>query len=455
VRGSSSRFLFSLLVVFASPLLAPAPAAAQLTQGEARREAGTRFNEGLRLLRTRAWAGALTEFEAAYRLLPDYRVLPLIAECHEGLRHSAEAAQALERYLREGGSALSTRERQNAERSLERLLPQVHAVTVRVPLAEVEVVLDDRVVGVAPLAWRIFVTPGPHRLVARKAGHRGDPVDWTATAGGTSALDLPIRALAALGTLHVESDPAGLEVEIDGRRVGVTPHRAEVASGAEHLVLVRRAGYPPQERRLTVEPEGEERVSFTFEGQAEPAVLRFTARQRGTRVSVDGEEWNEIDDGGEEIRVAAGRHAIRVEGTGDEAIARDVDVESGDRFLLEAARGEHRVGFSSRVRWGAAAISAAVLVGAGLTGILALGEESNFDSNRERIQSGDFASREELSDLQSNARDARDSGRTLALVSDVLWIVGGLAAGGTGYLWIRGGETHVPPSLDVTEEPAR
>jgi len=444
---------FSLL--FSLSFFTPAPASAQLTAGEARREAGTRFNEGMRLLRTRAWAGALTEFEAAYRLLPDYRVLPLIAECHEGLRHSAEAAQALERYLREGGSALSGRERQTAERSLDRLLPQVHAVTVRVPLGEVEVVVDDRVVGVAPLAWRIFVAPGPHRLVARKAGHRGDPVDLTATAGGSSALDLPIRALASLGTLHVESDPAGLDVEIDGRRVGATPHRAEVTSGAEHVVIVRRTGYPPQDRRLTLAPESEERVSFTFEGQPEPAVLRFTTRQQGTRVSVDGDEWNEIDRGGEEIHVAAGRHAIRVEGTSDEALARDVDVAAGDRFLLKAARGEHREGFSSRVRWGAAAISAAVLVGAGLTGILALGEESNFDSNRERIQNGDFGSREELASLQSNARDARGSGETLALVSDVMWIVGGLAAGGTAYLWIWGGETHVPPTLDVSEEPAR
>jgi len=67
-----------------------------------------------------------------------------------------------------------------------------------------------------------------------------------ATAGGSSG-----NPSAASAKLHVESDPPGADIEVDGSFVGNTPSDVQVAEG-EHAVTVKKAGFKDWERKVKV-----------------------------------------------------------------------------------------------------------------------------------------------------------------------------------------------------------
>ncbi|MBI2892341.1 MAG: PEGA domain-containing protein [Deltaproteobacteria bacterium] len=420
----------------------------ELTPGEARLEAGRRFQEGMRLFDRRAWTEALVEFDAAYELSPDYRVLLMTAQCHEELGHPAEAAQALERYLVDGGSALEAGEKRSAERALGRLLPRVHALTVRVPIEGAEIVVDRRAIGRAPLRWRVLLAPGPHRIEARLAEHRSAPVDFGAVEGGSSQADLPIRPLAREATLVVDSDPPGLALRIDGREIGRTPYRATVASGG-HRIEVRRAGYPPLERVVDLSPESERRVTFGYQGVAMPAHLRLVATSPGTALSIDDGPWQRLGRAATRLELEGGRHRFAVRGALGRSAVRQFEVYPGDRFLLRASPGVDRAGLPAFVKWGALAAAGVLLAGAAATGLLALSEQSSFDSTAAAIEQGRWSSRTELERMQSDALDSKESGESWALTSDILLVAGGVATTATIAAFVLGSAEHEPPKIEV------
>ncbi|MGB8772208.1 MAG: PEGA domain-containing protein [Candidatus Korobacteraceae bacterium] len=56
---------------------------------------------------------------------------------------------------------------------------------------------------------------------------------------------------ATIAKISVASTPDGADIEIDGSFVGNTPSVVELAPG-EHVVIVKKAGYKPWERKLKV-----------------------------------------------------------------------------------------------------------------------------------------------------------------------------------------------------------
>ena len=61
----------------------------------------------------------------------------------------------------------------------------------------------------------------------------------------------PVPAAAALAQLQVTSTPDGADIEIDGSFVGNTPSAVGVAPG-QHQLSVKKAGFKPWERKITV-----------------------------------------------------------------------------------------------------------------------------------------------------------------------------------------------------------
>ena len=59
------------------------------------------------------------------------------------------------------------------------------------------------------------------------------------------------NANAASGKLHVESDPSGADIEVDGSFVGNAPSDVQVTDG-EHDVSVKKAGFKDWQRKLKV-----------------------------------------------------------------------------------------------------------------------------------------------------------------------------------------------------------
>ncbi len=67
------------------------------------------------------YAEAISEFDSAYALNPNYEYLPDIAKIHEALKNYGRAIDAYEAYLRKGARQLRAAERKNAKAEIKRL----------------------------------------------------------------------------------------------------------------------------------------------------------------------------------------------------------------------------------------------------------------------------------------------------------------------------------------------
>ena len=85
----------------------------------------------------------------------------------------------------------------------------------------------------------------------------------SAVAGGPVESAVPVSA-----KLHVESDPPGADIEVDGSFVGNTPSDVQVTEG-DHAVTVKKAGFKDWERMLKV--SGGSSVNLSAELEKLPA----------------------------------------------------------------------------------------------------------------------------------------------------------------------------------------
>lgn len=115
-------------------LLAPAAAECQQSAGtdaaptaieEDRARARKSFELGLELARSGRYEEAKQEFSNAYRAHPHHAVLYNIAQADIRLGNTAAAIAGLERFLLEGGAALSEEQRAGAQRQLDELRARV------------------------------------------------------------------------------------------------------------------------------------------------------------------------------------------------------------------------------------------------------------------------------------------------------------------------------------------
>ncbi|HUJ57598.1 MAG TPA: hypothetical protein VLX92_03885 [Kofleriaceae bacterium] len=169
-------------------LLAASIAHAQAPTDDAR----THFNRGTELYDANNFRGALVEFQRAYELAPNYRLLYNIGQVDLELQDYAAALTALTRYLREGGPDVPRDRLQQVNQDIERLKGRVGTVTVQT-VAGAEVLVDDASVGYAPLPDPIPVNAGRHKFTVHAAGR--DPVTRVIDVAGleklTVALALP------------------------------------------------------------------------------------------------------------------------------------------------------------------------------------------------------------------------------------------------------------------------
>jgi hypothetical protein len=76
------------------------------------------------------------------------------------------------------------------------------------------------------------------------------PTPAAATSAAPAAV-APATAPGAQAQLQVNSTPDGADIEIDGSFVGNTPSAVGVAPG-QHQLSVKKAGFKPWERKITV-----------------------------------------------------------------------------------------------------------------------------------------------------------------------------------------------------------
>lgn len=135
------------------------------------KEAKQRFDRGLAFYRDGDPDLALIEFNRAYELVPNYRVLFNIGQVSIQLGQYANARRALEQYLREGGEVLAPERREEVQKDLEMLGRRTALLRVNSDVVGAEILVDDILMGRVPLSAPLLVDAGVHRVVLRLPGY--------------------------------------------------------------------------------------------------------------------------------------------------------------------------------------------------------------------------------------------------------------------------------------------
>src|SRR6478735_6497933 len=194
---------------------APGPAASSAPSPEVLKEAGERYTRGLALYADGEFLLALVEFERAYQLSNNYKVLYNIGQVRMQLGRYAKAKEALEDYLKAGGTSLSAERTQAVNKDLATLAERTASLNVLTSEVGADISLDGKVIGTSPLSAPLIVDAGEHNLVLHKSGFYD--AAQSVTLAGHDQLELKIELKAI--PLAAQSKPT------DGRTARGTPSK--------------------------------------------------------------------------------------------------------------------------------------------------------------------------------------------------------------------------------------
>ena len=166
MRTTLSLLGIALLLLCVSPASAAGPAG----DGNATQDARARFRRGVQLYNEGSFEAALAEFNKAYQLNPNYRLLYNIAQTQFDLHDYVAASRYLEQYVKEGGNEIPEDRRGQVADLNRKLEERIGHVEVTCNLDGAEIRVDDIAVGVSPLPDPVPVNAGPRRITAIKPG---------------------------------------------------------------------------------------------------------------------------------------------------------------------------------------------------------------------------------------------------------------------------------------------
>jgi hypothetical protein len=193
---------------------------------------------------------------------------------------------------------------------------------------------------------------------------------------------------ARLAHLDIRCPVPGADVLLDGTVVGKTPLAASVSvSPGSHAIEIRRAGYAPAHRELSLSDGARGEVSLDLEESAQPGAergrLRLASAEGDTVVTVDGRARGVYR---QALEMPAGPHVVKLEQAGFESLERLTEVPAAGEVVVRVALRptvETRAAHVSRARsfrhWAYGALIGGVVLAGGSTA-LALWSNSRLPS---------------------------------------------------------------------------
>jgi tetratricopeptide (TPR) repeat protein len=182
----------------------PQPATGEVNELELARQ---HFTQGTKLYKDGDFDAALVQFERAYEVKPNYKVLYNIGQTYFQLRQYVEARDAMQRYVKEGGAQLEGERLAAVTKDLADLEKRIANVTINVNVADATVLVDGKNVGKTPLPGPVPVSEG-QRTISVEAPNRGVLQRLIRVAGGESqTLNLTVEE-AKVVVVHTKSTDA-------------------------------------------------------------------------------------------------------------------------------------------------------------------------------------------------------------------------------------------------------
>jgi hypothetical protein len=210
--------------------------------------------------------GAIQKLKSSYEASKDARLLWNMAACEKNLRHYAEVARLVDRYLAEGGALVSEQDRADAVALVSTVKSFVTTLTVDVDQAGAVILMDEQPLGKSPLAAPLQVDMGVHKIRVTKAGF----VDFTTAPelpGGQ-----PFHVFATMvperheGRLRVLAGPSEV-IQIDRGVSNVGLWEGTLPSGT-HSVYVSAKGKRPHQTDVIVQDNNLTNLHITLEDES-------------------------------------------------------------------------------------------------------------------------------------------------------------------------------------------
>lgn len=469
---ASRRFCFAVAALTLAVPFEPAFAESK-PPSDAKAEARSRFDGGLALFEEGNNAAALAEFQRAYDLIPNPVVLFNIGLVYAAMNRPAEAADALQKVVKEP-AGLSPDIVTRANQTLSQQLGRIAEVTIacNVP-ATIEV--DNVEAARAPLAGPLKIAGGSHIIGAIAAGYTPQRKQLTVAGGAKSSLEFNLTPMEGrLAHLSLKSRLPGADVMLDGELVGRTPLTTSLTlMPGSHKVELARPGYRTARTELTLgdgatgeialEPE-EDRAEIARTG----GDLKLAITETESLVTVDGTPRGPYT---ASLRLAPGTHHLLIERGGFRPNERDVDVASGQTTVIPIALDptpEMRELYVGRARsqrtWAWISIGGGLALAGGATGFLLYNASAKSDARTDRDAAvGRLERKEGVCDTSSINGDVDACNRAIlsaqddldsAKGRDIIGYVGlgvGVAATGLGLYFLLSGDN--PSKYDKKPQP--
>jgi tetratricopeptide (TPR) repeat protein len=177
----------AIYLAFSGPWSARAEPAEDLEKS-----AALHFERGLELYREGSLDAALVEFERAYALIPNYRLLYNLAQIQAERHEYVAAVNLFEKYLAAGGTELGETRRAEAQQEVDKLRTRISYLTVESNLAGAQLFVNDVQVATLPLSEALPINSGVCNVRLERAGYSPATAQLKVAGGERPRLNLPL-----------------------------------------------------------------------------------------------------------------------------------------------------------------------------------------------------------------------------------------------------------------------
>lgn len=319
-------------------------------------EVAQRFERALRLFSQGNRELALQEFQKLYAETHRPAALFNVALVLAALERPVEAIEAADQVLANPGTFNEARLKHLRE-VREQQLGKVGQLQVQAP-AGVEVTISGRKLGKTPFDAPVLVPSGRVVVAGEAARRKPGFVETEVQPRTVTDVVLELAPLdAQLGAVLLTTRTPGVDVLVDGVKIGQTPDLARIpVEPGQRTVELRRSGYETIKQTVEVGEAAELRVAL------EPKVDLQTVELDGATVSVDASETQVVltVDGVRRgllsgaFKLAPGPHALIFERGGFYPVQREVTVQPRELVSLKVEfepTPEHRAELEGSLFW--------------------------------------------------------------------------------------------------------
>lgn len=338
--------VLTVVLAAASGFAAPKAAKPKTVREELPDAARKDWDAARDLLDTSDFAGALVEYQRAYDLSKNPRVLYNVAVCQKNLRHYARAEATFKQELADGAGKISAQEEADVKAAIQALDPFVSTVEITANEAGATLLIDGDAVGQTPFDKPVPIDVGPHELKLHKDGFVDASQTMTIAGGSPAKATLNIDPAVKKASVTVSvTGAAGASVVIDGIDMGQAPFKGDVVAG-RHTFEARAPGYVTA--RQTTDVVYKEPLNVTLDLAAERHVgrVRIEASPVEAAIEIDGKV---VGSGVWEGALPSGGHQLVVKKHGYQTYTSEVTISDDQSRELKATLLEEKG--SSWIAW--------------------------------------------------------------------------------------------------------